>query len=248
MLYFPNFSSHIRYKIATVHGTEIKKSKKGNNSQNRNKSKWKLKSVNFKKCKSNNCRSNSFNDKTKETSVKIVNRKSSSNNSSNRLSCSSERSQSKPHYSSTDAHHYYLEIIKGQKCSPLYDFLTQKHCTQCRFNNHHEFNRDKKLSMVYMYRLTILSIRRSLLITPLVPKSFSLTWNPSFLCGAIIVHPGPRLLVNWPPPPHSLFPPPTVSQSNYAPFHDDITIPTSLSSAQIHPHDCRLPWGNKPSS
>jgi hypothetical protein len=34
------------------------------------------------------------------------------------------------------------------------------------------------------------------LITPLVPESLLLTWNPSFLCGAILVHPGPRLLVN----------------------------------------------------
>ncbi len=34
----------------------------------------------------------------------------------------------------------------------------------------------------------------------LVPESLSLTWNPSFLRGAILVHPGPRLLVNWPPP------------------------------------------------
>jgi hypothetical protein len=69
------------------------------------------------------------------------------------------------------------------------------------------------------------------LITPLVPESLSLTWNPSFLCGAILVHPGPRLLVNCSPPPHSLFPPPTVPQSNYAPFYNDITTPTSLSSA-----------------
>ncbi len=84
-----------------------------------------------------------------------------------------------------------------------------------------------------MYRLTILSIWRNPLITPLVPGSLSLTWNPSFLCGTILVHPGPRLLVNWPLPPHSLFPPPTVPQSNYAPFYDDITTPTSLSSAQV---------------
>jgi hypothetical protein len=33
-------------------------------------------------------------------------------------------------------------------------------------------------------------------------------------------------------PPHSLFPPPTDPQSNYAPIYDDITTPTSLSSAQ----------------
>jgi hypothetical protein len=102
-----------------------------------------------------------------------------------------------------------------------------------------------------MYRLTILSIWRSPLITllddspwqiplitPLVPESLSLTWNPSFLCGVILVHPGPRLLVNWPPPPHSLFPPPTVPQSNYAPFYDDITTPTSLSSAHLHYIHC----------
>ncbi len=72
-----------------------------------------------------------------------------------------------------------------------------------------------------MYRLTILSIWRNPLITPLVPKFLSLTWNHSFLCGAILVHPGPRLLVNWPTPspfpPYSLFPPPTVPQSSYAP-------------------------------
>jgi hypothetical protein len=35
-------------------------------------------------------------------------------------------------------------------------------------------------------------------------KSLLLTWDPSSLRGAILVHPGPRLLVNWPPPPHSL--------------------------------------------
>ncbi len=46
------------------------------------------------------------------------------------------------------------------------------------------------------------------LITPFVPEFLLLTWKPSFLCGAILVHPGPRLIVNWPPPPHSLFPPP----------------------------------------
>jgi hypothetical protein len=46
---------------------------------------------------------------------------------------------------------------------------------------------------------------------PFVPETLLLTWNPSFLCGAILVHPGPRLLVNWPPPPHSNFPPPRVS-------------------------------------
>ncbi len=94
-----------------------------------------------------------------------------------------------------------------------------------------------------MYRLTILSIWRNPLIfpliAPLVHGSLSLTWNPSFLCGAIHVHPGPRLLVNWPPLPHSLFPPPTVPQSNYAPFYDDITTPTSLSSAQ-YVHTCIL--------
>jgi hypothetical protein len=45
-----------------------------------------------------------------------------------------------------------------------------------------------------------------------VPESLLLTWNPSFACGAIPVHSGPRLLVNWPLPPfsfppHSHFPP-----------------------------------------
>ncbi len=38
----------------------------------------------------------------------------------------------------------------------------------------------------------------------LVLKSLSLTWSPSFVCGAIPVHSGPRLLVNWPPPSLSL--------------------------------------------
>ncbi len=52
------------------------------------------------------------------------------------------------------------------------------------------------------------------LIAPLVLQSLLLTWNPSFLCGAILVHPGPRLLVNWPPPPHSLFPPPNGSPNS----------------------------------
>jgi hypothetical protein len=35
-------------------------------------------------------------------------------------------------------------------------------------------------------------------------------------------------------PPHSLFPPPTVPQFNYAPFYDNITTPTSLSLAQFN--------------
>jgi hypothetical protein len=34
-----------------------------------------------------------------------------------------------------------------------------------------------------------------------VPESLLLTWNPSFACGAIPFHSGPRLLVYWPPSP-----------------------------------------------
>ncbi len=44
--------------------------------------------------------------------------------------------------------------------------------------------------------------------TPLSSESLLLTWNPSSLRGAILIRPGPRLPVNWPAPPHSLFPPP----------------------------------------
>jgi hypothetical protein len=33
-----------------------------------------------------------------------------------------------------------------------------------------------------------------------VPEPLLLTWNPSFACGGIPVHSGPRLLVYWPPP------------------------------------------------
>ncbi len=84
-----------------------------------------------------------------------------------------------------------------------------------------------------MYRLSILSTWRNPLIIPLLPESLLLTWNPSFLYGAILVHPCPRLLVNWPPPPHTLFPPTTVPQFNYAPIYGDITTPTSLSSAHV---------------
>jgi hypothetical protein len=74
--------------------------------------------------------------------------------------------------------------------------------------------------MIHIDRLTILehmaqTPRRIPLIIPLVnfpfgwrpslvPWSLSPTWNPSFLCGEILVHPGSRLLVNWPPPPLSL--------------------------------------------
>ncbi len=46
------------------------------------------------------------------------------------------------------------------------------------------------------------------LLIPLSPKSLLLTWNPSSLRGATLVHPGPRLLVNWPTPPHSESPSP----------------------------------------
>jgi hypothetical protein len=42
------------------------------------------------------------------------------------------------------------------------------------------------------------------LTIPLSPESLLLSWNPSSLRGAILVHPGPRLLVNWPPPSHCL--------------------------------------------
>ncbi len=65
--------------------------------------------------------------------------------------------------------------------------------------------------------------RNPLIIPPLpeepslVPKSLSLTWNPSFACGATPVHSGPRLLVNWPPP--SPFPPHSPSPlPNGSPF------------------------------
>ncbi len=77
--------------------------------------------------------------------------------------------------------------------------------------------------MIHIYKVTIWSIWCNPLLTPLVSspcqlslitpfviESLLLTWNPSFLCGGILIHPGPRLLVNWPPPPHSLFLPPTV--------------------------------------
>ncbi len=46
-------------------------------------------------------------------------------------------------------------------------------------------------------------------------------------------------------PPHSLFPPPTVPHSNYAPFYDDITTPTSLSTAHrvsLHCSGVGLYW------
>ncbi len=52
------------------------------------------------------------------------------------------------------------------------------------------------------------------LTTPLTPECLLLTWNPSSLRGAILVHPGPRLHVNWPPPPHSIFPPPNGSPNS----------------------------------
>ncbi len=71
--------------------------------------------------------------------------------------------------------------------------------------------------------------------TPLSPESLLLTWNPSSLRGAILVRPGPRLLVNWPPHPHSLLPPPQwFPQFNCAPFSDDITTPTSLNRNTRH--------------
>ncbi len=71
-----------------------------------------------------------------------------------------------------------------------------------------------------------------------VPESLLLTWNPSFACGATPVHSGPRLLVNWPPPPpftpHSLSRSPTVPHFNYVPFYNNITTSTSYSLIQSH--------------
>jgi hypothetical protein len=74
--------------------------------------------------------------------------------------------------------------------------------------------------MIHVHRLTMLSYAQSLVI-PLAgfPSLFSLansslSSNPSYLLGipplvwCDPVHPGPRLLVNWPPPPHSNFPSP----------------------------------------
>jgi hypothetical protein len=65
----------------------------------------------------------------------------------------------------------------------------------------------------------------------------SLTWNPSFVCGAIPVHSGPRFFENWPPPSLSLpiFPSrsPTVPYSNCVSLYDDITTPASYSPVQL---------------
>ncbi len=65
-----------------------------------------------------------------------------------------------------------------------------------------------------------------------VPDSLLLTWNPSFACGAIPVHSGPRLLAYWPPPypfpSHSLFPLPNGSpKSNMCP-------PTTTLRHRLH--------------
>ncbi len=93
--------------------------------------------------------------------------------------------------------------------------------------------------MVYLHNSTIytgLTLYKSTwhhslnnpLITPLIipllpeePSSFPefllLIWNPSFACGAIPVHSGPRLLVNWPLPPSSV-PPHSHFLPNGSPF------------------------------
>jgi hypothetical protein len=69
-----------------------------------------------------------------------------------------------------------------------------------------------------------------------VHEPLLLTWNPSFAHGAIPVHSGPRLLVNWPPPPPSLpilfSRSPTVPQFKYAPSYDDITTSALHSPIQ----------------
>jgi hypothetical protein len=65
-----------------------------------------------------------------------------------------------------------------------------------------------------------------------VPESLLLTWNPFFACGAIPVHSGPRLLVNWPLPPssfppHPHFPPQWFPNPNMCP-------PKTTSRPRLH--------------
>ncbi len=63
-----------------------------------------------------------------------------------------------------------------------------------------------------------------------------LTWNPSFACGAIPVHSGPRLLVYWPLPPflppRPFFLSPMVPHFKYVPSYNDITKSASHSPIQ----------------
>ncbi len=70
------------------------------------------------------------------------------------------------------------------------------------------------------------------------PDPRLLTRNPSFACGAIPVHPGPRLLVYWPPllfsSPSPLFLSPTVPHFKYMPSYDDITTSASHSLIQFY--------------
>ncbi len=96
-----------------------------------------------------------------------------------------------------------------------------------------------------MYRLTILSLWCNPLITLLdTPLNSSpCSWVPlTYLESLLSVWCDPcppwsqvacKLTSPSPNPPHSLFPPPTVPQSNYAPLYDDITTPTSFSPAQV---------------
>ncbi len=74
-----------------------------------------------------------------------------------------------------------------------------------------------------------------------VPESLLLTWNPSFACGAIPVHSGPRLLVNWPLPP-SPFPP----HSHFPPWWFPIPImcPSTMTSLpRLHIAGYTFLWG-----
>ncbi len=84
------------------------------------------------------------------------------------------------------------------------------------------------------YSLLLVSLCQFPLLIPSSLEPFYLLGIPPLVwCDP--VHPGPRLLVNWPPSPHSFpipFPfqipdPLGLPQINCAPFLDDITIPAS---------------------
>ncbi len=92
--------------------------------------------------------------------------------------------------------------------------------------------------MIHMYRLTILKHVAHPLMTPLENSPCTrvpLTYLESLL--SVWCDPCPpwsQAACKLTSPSPFPFPPPTVPQINYAPSYDDITTPTSLSSAHFH--------------
>ncbi len=70
-----------------------------------------------------------------------------------------------------------------------------------------------------------------------VPEPLLLTWNPSFACGAIPIHTGPRLLAYWSPP--LLFSPSPFPCPQRFPISNTCP-PTMTSQHRLHESDTIL--------